>query len=500
MVPEGSTVLVLVLCLLAASCGGRPTAARDAVVVLLPREPDTLDPRMCGDPACVKITRLIYRSLVTVDPRSADLVLDLASSITEVGPLRYDVELRPGVRFHSGAQLEAADVAATLRSIADPRLVSPYQRPYARYRVEVTGRRTLTIRLTEPHATVMGDLELPILPARLARPRPLVGAEADGTGPFRLVDRRPGRMDLALVSPRGLRVAMRLIKDDNTRALRLQGGGGDLVVNGLSPELYPIFDGRSGFRVVSAPGSSFTYLGFNLEDRVLGDVRVRRAIAHAIDRRSLVDGKFGGHARLATAMIAPGHWSHAPEVRGPVYDPARARALLREAGHGRLELVLASTTARFRVGIARAMAWMLGLVGISVTVRPMEMGTLKADLAAGRVQMFGLQIPEVLEPNVYDRFFHSASIPDADSPDRGANRFRYASARADRLIELGRSTTDRSVRKEAYRELQELLSEDLPCVPLWHEDNVSIVSRRVRGYFPSVTGRFEALASVSLGR
>jgi len=499
----GCAVVALVACLVAPACAGRPPPDRDAVIVLVAREPDTLDPRMCIDPSCVKLTRLLYRSLVTIDPETLELVPDLARSITEVDPLRYDVELRRGVTFHSGRALTSADVAATLRSAADERLGSPYRRSYARFRVEVRGPYALTLRLDAPHATVLGDLELPILPVHLARTRPLAGAQADGTGPFRLVRRTHGRLDLAPFArvegrpPPALAIRFRLLQDDNTRALRLLGGGGDVVVDGVPPQLVPVFAGeRAAFRVLSAPSTSFTYLGLNLDDPVLSDPRVRTAIAHAIDRRTLVDGKLAGHATLATGMLAPGSWAYEAGVPRHAYDPARARALLAEAGHPRLALTLLTSTDRFRVGLSRALAWMLGRVGIDVTVRPMELGSLKAELSAGHFQAFTMQIPEILEPNVYDRFFHSAAIPTSSAPDRGANRFRYRSAEADRLIDAGRATTDRAARRRAYSALQRRLAEDLPCIPLWHEDHVSIVAARVAGAFSSRTGRFEPLASL----
>lgn len=491
------------LALAAAGCPGRPAADPHAVTVLLANEPDTLDPRMCTDPTCVKVTRLLYRSLVTIDPRTLELVPDLARTITEVDPLRYDIELRRGVTFHSGRALTSADVAATLRSAADERLGSPYRRSYVRFTIEVRGPYALTLRLAAPHATVLGDLELPVLPVHLATNRPLTGAQEDGTGAFRLVRRARGRLDLAPFRglegspPPALGIRFRRLQDDNTRALRLLGGGGDMTVDAVPPQLVPVFgDAPGGFQVLSAPSTGFTYLGLNVEDPVLRDPRVRQALAYALDRRTLVDGKLAGHAVLSTGMLAPGSWAYDGDVPRYPFDPARARSLLAAAGHRRLALTLLTSTDRFRVGLARALSWMLGRVGVDVTVRPMEIGSMKAELAAGRFQAFTFQIPEILEPNVYDRFFHSAAVPSASAPDRGANRFRYRSAEADRLIEAGRATTDRAARRAAYAALQRRLAEDLPCIPLWHEDHVSIVAARVEGAFASRTGRFEPLASL----
>jgi peptide/nickel transport system substrate-binding protein len=502
------TRLLLFLAVLA-SCRAAPPP-HGTIRVLVANEPETLDPRFCTDPLCVKVTRLLYASLVGIDGETLRPFPDAAESITREGPQAYRIRLRHGVLFHDGREMTVDDVRATLVGAASPALGSPHRHAYERIaQIEVRGRYELLVRLSEPHATFVTDLDLPILPAEYAEKKLAPGVE-HGAGPFRLVHAAAGHLVLVPFAryrggaPR-VRVEVIAVPDDNARALRLIGGGGDLAQNSLPPPLWPLFEKDRRFRVEEAPSATFTYLGMNLEDPTMRDVRVRRAIAHAIDRRALVQGKLGGRAVLATGYLPKGHWAYSADVPRYEYDPARARRLLDEAGlvdppgpRPRATLLYRTSTDRFRLGLARAIAAMLRAVGLDVDLRASEMAVLKSDLARGRYQIFSLQIPEVIEPNMAKPFFHSESAPSRSNPEAGPNRMRYRSAVADRLIEEGRSTDDPAARRRAYAALQRVLAEDLPVVPLWHEDNVAIVRRGIRGYRMDASARLGGLLHASV--
>jgi peptide/nickel transport system substrate-binding protein len=505
---------VLTLGALALGCGSgdeRATAgADDALVMVLPQDAEQLDPRKVGDAYGLKVSRLIFASLVTIDPRTLEVVPDLAERVDVESPVRYRVTLRAGLRFSDGSALDTEDVRATFRSIVDPAIGSRFAKSYQRItRLEVVDARTIVFVLDAPHATFLTDLEVPILRAEDAHRAVGVmgGAEPIGAGPYRLVARTPGHLDLRANprwhrgAPRFPHVRMIVVRDDNTRALRLLAGKGDLALNSVPPLLVPMFQGDSRFRVRTAPGIGTTYLGTNLDAPALRDVRVRRAIAHAIDRELLIRTKLGGRADLARGFIPTGHWADAADVPTYVYDPARARALLDEAGlrdpdgagpAPRLRLTLRTSTDRFRQSIARAIAAMLADVGIAVEVRPSEMATLIADLDAGRFELTTLQIPEVFEPHVLTWFFGADHIPGQGR--EGANRWRMRSAPLDAALERGRATTVRSERIAAYAEAQRILAEELPVIPLWHEDVVAITDARAAAFDVPRDGRFATLA------
>ncbi|MFW6067663.1 MAG: ABC transporter substrate-binding protein [Myxococcota bacterium] len=497
--------------LLAGGCHGDPPGVRgdDALVVVLPRDAEQLDPRFVADPYGLKVSRLIFASLVRIDPHTLEPVPDLAQEVEQEAPDRWRVRLRSGLRFADGSALDAEDVVATFRSVVDPALGSRYRGTYERIeRLEMPDRHTVVFHLDEPHAPFGTDLELPILRAEDAGRQ--VGLPEDplpvGAGPYRLAARSPGHMELVANPhwhrrrPIYHRVRLLVVRDDNTRALRLLAGAGDLAVQAVPPLLVPLFEEDGDFRVRTAPGVATTYLGVNTTAGPLSDVRVRRALAHAVDRRALVRAKYGGRAKLARGWVPPGHWAYAADAPAYPYSAARARALLDAAGFSpsdaeggaRLRLVLRTGSDRFRVSVARAIAAMLRRVGIRVDVRPSEMATLVADLGKGRFELALMEVPEVTEPHVLSWFFASGRIPGRSGA--GANRWRYRSAAVDAALERGRRAEDRPARREAYGIVQRQLAEDLPVIPLWHEDVVVVADDRAERFRVPRNGRLDPLA------
>ncbi len=473
-------------------CGGATAEEVDPSVVrlVLPTEPLELDPRFVGDAWGLRLSRLVFASLVTIDPRTLEVVPDLAEHVEVVSASEYRVTLRPGLRFADGSALTADDVAATYRGITSETLGSRYARTYARIaRVDVHDPRRLTFVLDGPHASFLTDLELPIVRAEDARRRmPERPSHLVGAGPYRLVRRAQGLVELAanphwhFGAPRVAHVRAIVVHDDNTRALRMLGGAGDVAVNALPPLLLPLFEEDPRFEVRSAPGPGTTYLGFQTEAASVRDLAVRRAIAHAIDRGLLVSAKLGGRGAVANGFVPEGHWAHVDDLAVPTYDPARARALLDEAGYPdppgpepRFRLVLRASTDRFRVSTARAIAAMLREVGIAVDVRPTENASLFADLNAGRFAMVLMQMPELFEPHLLSWFFASDRIPGPRG--EGANRFRLRSAALDRALEDGRIASAPRARREAYVRAQRILADALPALPLFQE-HVTVVTRR----------------------
>jgi peptide/nickel transport system substrate-binding protein len=504
---QRTVAIALLLCAFGAACSGSHVQpGRDgAFVVLLPRDALEVDPRFTVDAYGLKLSRLLFASLVTIDSVSLAIVPDLAQQVEIPSPETYRVRLRPGLRFSDGSTLDAEDVAATFRGLTDPALGSRYAQTYKRIeRIDVEDPLTVVFHLSGPHATFMTDLEIPVLRAEDARRH--VGTPGGpalvGSGPYVLRERVAGRIELE-VNPHWLhgrarhpRVRMLVIHDDNTRALRMLGGAGDLALNAIPALLLPLFQHDPRFEIRSAPGVGAYYLGLNLDEPALRDVRVRRALAYAIDREALIRAKLGGHARFADTFLAPGHWAHSDDVVHYAHDPARAKQLLAQAGftpeRNQLRLTLRCGSDRFRQSIARAIAAMLADVGVEVDVRPSEVATLIADLNRGRFEITMLELPEVIEPHVLSWWFGSDHVP---GPGRdGANRWRFRNAAFDAAVERGRGQIDTETRKQAYSVAQRILSEELPAIPLWHEDTVAVESAAARDLRAPRLGRFDMLA------
>ena len=501
-----SRVPALASALALAACLGqdRGAATPGTLTMLLPRDIRQLDPRYVSDAYGLKLTRLIFGSLTRIDPLSLETVPDLARDIQVIGDSEYRVNLRPDLHFSDGSLLDADDVIATYQSVVDPAMQTRYASTYQRIAsVSAEGPLAVVFRLNGPHASFLTDLELPILRAEDAKRRLSVdqGDPIIGAGPYRLAERSPGVIELAPNprwyggTPQVPRVRMLVVHDDNTRALRLLSGAADFTLNAVPAGLVPLFTGRAEFAVETAPGIGVTYLGINTEVPGLQDERVRRALAHAIDRKRLIRAKLSDRATLARSFVPRGHWAYDPDTPGYTYDPEAARALLDQAGlrgTPRASWVLRCDSERSRVSTARAIAAMLAEVGIQVRVRTTENATMLADLDRGHFELSLLQFSEVIEPHVLSWFFASDRIP---GPGRtGLNRWRYRDPIVDRAFETGRSSLDREQRKRAYNLVQRRLAEKLPVVPLWHEDVVAVRSSRISPIEVPRDSRFTTLA------
>jgi peptide/nickel transport system substrate-binding protein len=501
-----SSVLFLLL-VIGLGCSPRAESDPATLVVLLPRDAEQLDPRFVGDPYGLRVSRLLFGSLVTIDPRTLEVIPDLAESVQVLSPSRYEVRLREGLRFSDGSSLDAEDVVATFESVVDPLLGSRYAQTYRRIaEMRVSDPRTVVFVLTEPHATFLTDLELPILRSEDAHRRVATRDEPFpvGAGPYRLVKREPGLLELR-ANPYWHRGRARypslrfvVIRDDNTRALRMLAGQGDLAIASIPPLLIPLFQDDPRFEIRSAAGISTVYLGFQTKSPKLSDLRVRRAIGHAIDRELLVHAKYDGLARVTETFIPEGHWAQADALPAYEFDPNKARALLDSAGfvdppgpEPRMSLALRTTSERFRQSVAHAIAAMLRDVGIEVDVQPSEAATLISDLNRGHFEITLLQIPEVIEPHVLSWFFDSSRIPSPQGD--GANRWRYQNQELDALFEQGRTQVELARRREAYDHAQRILGRDLPVLPLWQPDTIAVVRRGSPLDVPR-DGRFGTLA------
>jgi peptide/nickel transport system substrate-binding protein len=228
----------------------------------------------------------------------------------------------------------------------------------------------------------------------------------------------------------------------------------------------------------------------NNDDPVLRKREVRKAIALALDRPAIIHAKFDGLAKLATGLLAPMHWAYSGDVPRYDHDLARARQLLDDAGlrdpdgdgpAPRLRLVYKTSTEAFRVAIARTIAAQLGEVGIAVEVRSFEFATFFADIKKGAYQIASMQTTDITDPDFYFMYFHSSWIPTPANPD-GFNRWHYRSELVDRLTVAGREQLDPEERKRIYAEVQRQVADDVPIVPLWHEDNIVLSNVDVQGY------------------
>jgi peptide/nickel transport system substrate-binding protein len=501
--------ITLLLIALAACTANRRRTPDDTLVMLIESPMTTADPRYALTNYDAKLSRLVAPGLTSVDTASAEPRLELAEAVERIVDVTTDVILRPDVRFSDGNPVRAEDVARTYASVMADDCHSVFQKGFLdRYeKVEAIDERRVRFHFKTPLAMFMTDIEFGVVSFHGVPPNTCRMPKIIGAGPFvlRELTSRHALLDANphyRTPPKLAHVEIKFVRDAAARILMLVGGSADLVQNAVRLDLVSDVTERPRVRVASAPSVLLTYMLINNQDRVLSDKRVRQAIALALDRDVIVKAKFGGRAVMATGLLPPTHWAYNPDVPRYPHDLARAGQLLDEAGlrpdaRGvRLHLVYKTSADAFRVAIARVIAAQLAQVGIVIEVRSFEFNTFFADVKKGNYQIATMQSPEITEPDFHKRFFHTSEWPSAKNPD-GGNRWLYKNAEVDRLVDEGRMEHDRERRKAVYGQVQRIVAEDLPIIPLWHEDNVVLANVDVQGYAIVPNARFIGLVGTS---
>jgi len=474
----------------------------DALVVGIEAAPTDLDPRFATDAVSTRIDELVFRSLTRVDERHQHLP-DVAADWRLEGPLVVRFDLRRDVTFSDGTPLTAADVRATYESILDPQIASPKRETLAFLEsVEAPDEHTVRFRLKAPFAAFLEATTIGILPRSLVRSAERV---VIGAGPYRVaaVDRDHEVRLAARADHRGIAaIRFRVVPDDTVRALELDNGTLDLVENAVEPDNVQWLETHSRVCVRRTAGTSFQYLGLNASDPLLAQREVRRAIALAIDRDSLIRDLLGAAARPATGVLSPEHWAYEADVPTYPYDPAAAKRALDAAGHPdpdgdgprvRFRLSYKTSTLDSRRRIGEALQAMLAAVGIGLDVRSFEWATFYGDVRRGNFQLYSLAWIGVNDPDFYFSLLHSTMTPPA-----GNNRGHYADREIDRLTTLGRETLDPLRRQQIYAEIQRRTAAELPFIPLWWTDNVVVQSQRLCGFVPYPDGSLVSLTTAWL--
>lgn len=489
----------ILLCVsLACSAGCQPSAASrpprlapaGELRVLLPFRPDTLNPNISFDEMAYVVGRNVFSQLLALN-ESGRLLPELAASWS-ISPdgLIYTFHLRQNVRWHDGVPLTSADVRWTLEAIARDGVARDALAPVEA--IETPDWFTVRVRLRHPWAPFASNLAgfgMFILPRHRYeqgdwRRNPANDAPI-GSGPFRFVRRdeagtivleanesyfRSGpyvRRLLFLVAPPGELDVRRLAEQADVSAIR------PADFDPTQP-LPPPLASRA------LPSSARTYLAFNLRRPPLDDVLVRRAIASAIDRLSLVLDALHGQAAPAVGWYTPDvEWAYNAEARVPDYDLDAARRLLARARRARrldspLRFTLSAPSVPPYPAIARQIQQHLERAGIALDVELRSVSELthqvlgNADFDLALVN--GTQGPD--PDSLRTRFL-------ADTAAGAYIGYRNPAFRE--AVERGARTLDYAERATAYYRAQEILAEDVPFVPLVEHVKVIVYNRRVSG-------------------
>jgi len=489
-------------------------------VVALDSDPLTLDPANATDLASARVVSQIYDTLVTTRADGSTVEPGLAQSWS-VSPdgREWTFTLRRNVAFHDGTPLTADAVAENVRRWMDP--AHPAHRGDFDYwrllfrgfagrgslvrRVDRVDELRLRIVLDEPHGPFLRNLAL--YPFAIVSPLTLrdhptaVGAYPSGTGAFQFTRRLTDTIELIPIpgywggAPRVGRLVFRIIPDKDKRVSELGNDAVHIVFGDVGDSSQTVYT-VPGVQVIWRPAQVLAFLTFNQKQRPLDDPRVRLAIAQAINRTLLIERFYGEGGQVASQFVLPGYLGYDHDVKGPIYDPAQARQLLREAGLANgfgIQLWYPPRARPFLLqpkAVANSIAGDLAAINISADVRTTDWQTFQYQLTEGRY-------PLVL-------FGWAAETPDPDNilsnlflTDTAARTTGYANQDVRNLLTRARLIFDDNPRADLYRQVNRRLQTDLPRFPLVTVRSPVFLSHRVQGFIAGPLG-VDRLFSVSL--
>lgn len=478
-----------------------PTACRtrssNAFVIALGDNIRTIDPigSPSVDAASERVRTLIFNTLVKKDEKF-DYVGELASDIKRSDDgLTYTFALRDGIKFHDGRVLSSADVKYTLDLVFSSNFAKSasffegtgdQKRSYIKS-VEAPDQRTVSVTLTKPWVGLLSNLvPIPIIPKdsyESQKTHPL------GTGPFKFVnyDNTQQVCDVEAFPeywdgpPKLQQVRVRVIADMNALQAELQSGRVDIapLPTSLSPDAVKRLETDPNLQVKVFSGSNVVLLTLNTQSPPLDNVKVRQAIAYAIDRQAMIQSLLMGYGKLAHSIIPEESWAYSTGQTYS-YDPAMAKKLLSEAGVRIDKPVVyklsgSSISGRQYAGVIQNY---LKEVGIPVEIQTPEQNTLFDELRRGNFEIAYTQwVGGNQDPIFYKDLFATSEIPTQTRPSR--NRSRYNNPELDALLEEAVNTFDRERAKELYRKIQDVVSRDVPVFPLWYQSNIVIARKNV---------------------
>ena len=475
-------------------------------------DPPTLDPHLTTDATSARIIVEVFGGLVTIDP-NLDIVPDLAESwdISADGRV-YTFHLRPDAVFHDGKPVTAHDVIWSLERVTNPLTESPVVDQYLgdivgveekvagdaptisgvrfidEHSVEITideSKSYFLAKLTYPTGFVLDKDNVEANPRNWFR-------EPNGTGPFRLTEYRVGETlklgrneSYHLGAPKLEEVEFilsggtQLLMYENDEIHIAGVGLADLDrLNDPDNELYPELR-------TAPPNFSVSYIGLNVNEPPLDDVKVRQALNFAIDKQEIASIVLGDLVEPADGILPPNFPGYYEGVSGYEFDPVRAKQLLADSKYGgdleNIPPITITTAGSFGANVTLDMEVVLQMwernLGVTAEFQQTEFATFLKDLHKGRFQMFQIGwIADYPDPeNFLDILFHSES---------SNNHTHYSNPEVDALLMKARVETDETARYALYNQAEQQILDDAPWVPLWFDgESKLLVKPNVQDFY-----------------
>lgn len=493
----GFTLLGLALTpALAQTRGGTLTVAQQADIV-------GLDPHTVSAYSSAVVVEQIYDSLLVLDEKG-DVLPSLATRwVAGNNGLTYTFTLRSGVKFSDGSPLTSKDVVYSFQRILNPKTASPRLNDLGKVKsVTAPNPTTVVVTLEQPFAPFLTKVAGPlmaIMPDGYAEKADVNKAPL-GSGPFKFVnwvsgdsvnlERNPNYWEAG--KPYLDKLVFKALKDDATRVTNVETGNVDLIMSVPQNQVERL-EKNANVKLSGGPGTWYDYLGLNQAKAPFNNLKVRQALNLAINRDLIVRTVlFGKGTAIACGPIPPSHWAFAT-CREQVFNQARARQLLTEAGfpNGFKMTIKVGADYKSQVNIAQSIQAQLKPLGIDVTVQPMEWGAFLDDVTnKGNFEGVILGWIGSVDPDdfLYYQFRTGEKF----------NFVKFSNPQADRLLDQGRSTVNKTQRQTIYRQLQTLLAQQSAYIFLHINDQYEAFTPAVQGYVHYATGSMRSLKDVWL--
>ncbi|WP_412680574.1 glutathione ABC transporter substrate-binding protein [Brevibacillus centrosporus] len=427
----------------AASSGGTLIIARLS-------DANNLDPHFSTQINSMAVVQhKLYEGLVMLDANSEYKPL-LASEWKQLDDLTWEFALRDGITFHDGTPFDAEAVKKTIDRILDKNAPTPKANMFGMIKeVKVVDPHKVQLILHYPFAgllSVLASAEGGIIsPKAIEQYGKDLSKHPVGTGPFVFESWTPGQEIV-------------LVKNSSSMTL-----------------------GRYESFAVD-------HIGMNVTQKPFDDVRVRQAIAHAIDKEAIIQGVYNNVGKVAVSSLGPKVIGYSPNLKTPDYDLNKAKQLLAEAGYANgFKATVYLNDNKARINVAEVLQSQLKGIGIDLQIQVMEFGAYLDLAAKGQAQMFISGWGNATGDADYNQYnlFHSTSkgVP--------GNHSFYANPKVDELIEAGRKEKDPQKRKAIYEQAQQIEIDEVPLIPYRSSENLAAIAKNVQGITISPSGYVE---------
>ncbi|MDP9393623.1 MAG: ABC transporter substrate-binding protein [Actinomycetota bacterium] len=461
--------------------GGGGGKGGGTLVAAISGEPDQLDPHKTSAYPSFQVLENVYDTLVQPNEK-----LEMEPALAESWKTSKDgrtwtFALRDGVKFHNGNAFTADDVVYSYRRIIDEKLANAY-RFEAVKGIKAQGDDTVVITLSRAAPNLLEMIGafkgMAILDKDSAKTD--LRREANGTGPFKLESYRAGD-SVELVSnggywggaPKLEGVTFRFLPEAATALTNLQSGDVHWTDN-VPPQQISSLKGNADVQIGQVPSNDYWYFAANQARKPFNDVRVRQALAYAIDRESITEAaKFGAATANQTAIPESSTYYH--DYAPYRHDPAKAKELLQQAGVGSLTVDLMVTN-EFpeTVQAAQVMSSQFKEVGITTKIRTLDFAAWLDEQGKGNFDVFMLGWLGNIDP---DDFYYAQHRTGANF-----NFQKYSNPQVDRLLDQARRETDEGKRKQLYDQAVKQIVDDASYVYLYNPDVVQAWRKDVQGY------------------